>query len=192
MQHQGKQELFQFTVLYSQAPHMYSSAIVHSPFYSSVAHAGDNCSFTLLLSNNTLSSPTHSPTSPNNPPSLLQAGCTKVFITSRKASACDSAVAALNSLPNKPPHATAISIPADSSKLSEITRLVSEVSKHTDHVDILFANAGATWGSTFDEVDEKNGWDKVMDLNVKGVFFTIQKYVFPLHKLIKSRNGLKI
>ena len=44
-------------------------------------------------------------------------------------------------------------------------------------MDILFANAGATWGAYFDKVDEKNGWDKVMDLNVKGVFFTIQKYV---------------
>jgi NAD(P)-dependent dehydrogenase (short-subunit alcohol dehydrogenase family) len=55
---------------------------------------------------------------------------------------------------------------------------VQEVAKHTDHVDILFANAGATWGSEFDKVDEKNGWDKVMDVNIKGVFFTIQKFVF--------------
>jgi len=105
----------------------------------------------------------------------MQAGCSKIFITSRKASACDAAVAALNALPNKSPGAVAISIPADSSKVSEIDRLVQEVSKHTDHVDILFANAGATWGSKFEEADEKNGWDKVMDLNVKGVFFTIQK-----------------
>jgi hypothetical protein len=51
------------------------------------------------------------------------------------------------------------------------------VGKQTDHVDILFANAGATWGQYFDEVEEKKGWDRVMDLNVKGVFFTIQKYV---------------
>ncbi|KAH6872721.1 bile acid 7-dehydroxylase 1/3 [Alternaria rosae] len=106
---------------------------------------------------------------------LMQAGCSKIFITSRKASACDAAVAALNALPNKSPGAVAISIPADSSKVSEIDRLVQEVSKHTDHVDILFANAGATWGSKFEEADEKNGWNKVMDLNVKGVFFTIQK-----------------
>jgi NAD(P)-dependent dehydrogenase (short-subunit alcohol dehydrogenase family) len=108
---------------------------------------------------------------------LLQAGCSKVFITSRKASACEEAVAALNTLPNLAPGAKAISVPADSSKLSEIERLVAEVKKHTDHVDILFANAGATWGSEFEKVDEKNGWDKVMDLNVKGVFFTIQKSV---------------
>ena len=107
---------------------------------------------------------------------LLQAGCSKVFITSRKTSACDDAVAALNALPNLAPGAKAISVPADSSKVSEIERLVEEVKKHTDHVDILFANAGATWGSEFEKVDEKNGWDKVMDLNVKGVFFTIQKY----------------
>ena len=99
----------------------------------------------------------------------------KIFITSRKADACDAAVAALNALPNKSSGAQAYSIPADSSKISEIDRLVKEVSKHTDHVDILFANAGATWGSTFEETDEKNGWDRVMDLNVKGVFFTIQK-----------------
>ncbi|KAG9198541.1 hypothetical protein G6514_009843 [Epicoccum nigrum] len=107
---------------------------------------------------------------------LLQAGCSKVFITSRKAAACEEAVAALNALPNKAPGAQAISIPADSSKLSEIERLVREVGKHTDHVDVLFANAGATWGSEFEKVDEANGWDKVMDLNVKGVFFTIQKF----------------
>jgi NAD(P)-dependent dehydrogenase (short-subunit alcohol dehydrogenase family) len=112
---------------------------------------------------------------------LLQAGCSKVFITSRKAAACEEAVAALNALPNKAPGAQAISIPADSSKLSEIERLVAEVGKHTDHVDILFANAGATWGSEFEKVDERNGWDKVMDLNVKGVFFTIQKYLSPLY-----------
>ncbi|KAL1593068.1 hypothetical protein SLS59_009393 [Nothophoma quercina] len=118
---------------------------------------------------------------------LLQAGCSKVFITSRKASACDDAVAALNALPNLAPGAKAISVPADSSKVSEIERLVDEVKKHTDHVDILFANAGATWGSEFEKVDEKNGWDKVMDLNVKGVFFTIQKFT----PLLTSKSSLQ-
>lgn len=121
----------------------------------------------------------------------MQAGCSKIFITSRKASACDAAASALNALPNKSPGAKAYSVPADSSKVSEIVRLVGEIAKHTDHVDILFANAGATWGSRFDAVDEKNGWDRVMDLNVKGVFFTIQKYVFvsglfPLHPISPS------
>jgi len=59
---------------------------------------------------------------------------------------------------------------------------VKEVEKHTDHVDILFANAGATWGSEFDKTDEKNGWDRVMDLNAKAVFFSIQKFAPLLEK----------
>lgn len=52
---------------------------------------------------------------------------------------------------------------------------MKEVEKHTDHVDILLANAGATWGAPFDEHPE-NAFAKVMDLNVKSVFVCIQKY----------------
>jgi NAD(P)-dependent dehydrogenase (short-subunit alcohol dehydrogenase family) len=106
--------------------------------------------------------------------SLLQAGCSKVYITSRKAKACEEACAALNALPNKAPGAKAISVPADSSKASEIERLVKEVSKTTDHVDILLANAGATWGEKFDTHPE-SAFSKVMDLNVKSIFLTVQK-----------------
>lgn len=58
--------------------------------------------------------------------------------------------------------------------MSEIERLVAEVKKHTDKVDILLANAGATWGAPFDEHPEQ-AFTKVLDLNVKSVFFTIQK-----------------
>ena len=80
----------------------------------------------------------------------------------------------MNSLPNKRPGAIAISVPADLSKLSEIERLVAEVQKTTDHVDILFANAGATWGAPFETYPEP-AFQKVMDLNVKSVFYTVQK-----------------
>lgn len=108
--------------------------------------------------------------------SLLQAGCSKVYITSRKAKACEEACAALNALSNKRPGAQAIPVPADSSKVSEVERLVTEVSKTTDHVDILFANAGATWGAPFDTHPD-SAFGKVMDLNVRSVFNTVQKYV---------------
>jgi NAD(P)-dependent dehydrogenase (short-subunit alcohol dehydrogenase family) len=110
----------------------------------------------------------------NSASGLLQFGCSKVFITSRNAKACDEACAALNALPNKAPGAIAISLPADSSKVAEIERLVREVAKHTDHVDILLANAGVGWGEGFDTHAEK-GFARVMDLNVKSVFYTIQK-----------------
>lgn len=117
---------------------------------------------------------------------LLQAGCSKVYITSRKAQACNEAVAALNALPNKRPGAQAISVPADNSKISELDRLVEEVKKTTDHVDILFANAGATWGEKFDTHPEKM-FSKVMDLNVKSVFYLVQKFA-PLLTVKATRD----
>ena len=106
----------------------------------------------------------------------MQAGCSKVYITSRKAAACDSACAALNALPKKRPGARAISVPADSAKISDVEGLVKRVSETTDHVDILFANAGATWGEKFDTHPD-GAFAKVMDLNVKSVFNTIRLYV---------------
>jgi len=106
---------------------------------------------------------------------LLQAGCSKVYITSRKARACEEAVAALNALPNKAPGAQAISIPADSAVVSGVERLVEEVKKTTDHIDILFANAGATWGEKF-ETHSDEAFGKVMDLNVKSVFNTVRLF----------------
>ncbi len=107
---------------------------------------------------------------------FLQAGCSKVYITSRKAAACDQACAALNALPNKRPGAKAISVPADSAKIADIEMLVKKVKETTDHVDILFANAGATWGEKFDTHPD-SAFAKVMDLNVKSVFNTIRLYV---------------
>lgn len=116
----------------------------------------------------------------------MQAGCSKVYITSRKAKACEEAVAALNALPNKAPGAQAISVPADSAKVSEIERLVAEVKKTTDHVDILFANAGASWGEKF-ETHPESAFTKVMDLNVKSVFYTVQKFE-PLLKIKATKE----
>ncbi|KAF2769425.1 gluconate 5-dehydrogenase [Teratosphaeria nubilosa] len=110
---------------------------------------------------------------------LLQAGCSTVFITSRKAKACTEAVDALNALPNI--KGRAISVPADLAKPGEVERLVKEVEKHTEHVDVLLANAGATWGAPFDEHPE-SAFQKVMDLNVKSVFVCTQKFAPMLRK----------
>ncbi|KAI0443546.1 hypothetical protein F4803DRAFT_307086 [Xylaria telfairii] len=112
---------------------------------------------------------------------FLQAGCAKVFISSRKAKACEEAVAQLNKLPNLQPGARAISVPADSATVKGIESLVAQVSQHTEHVDILFANAGATWGERFDTHPE-SAFSKVMDLNVKAVFVTVQKFAPLLEK----------
>ena len=63
-------------------------------------------------------------------------------------------------------------MPADLSNLEGINALVDELPEES--LDILVNNAGASWGEPIDDYSEK-GWDKVMDTNVKGVFFLTQK-----------------
>ncbi|TVY82497.1 Rhamnolipids biosynthesis 3-oxoacyl-[acyl-carrier-protein] reductase [Lachnellula suecica] len=112
---------------------------------------------------------------------FLQAGASKVYITSRKASACEAAVKALNALPNLAPGVKAISVPADIAVIQGVQHLVKEVGKTTDNIDILFANAGATWGESFDTHSDQ-AFAKVMDLNVKSVFNTIREFAPMLQK----------
>ena len=98
----------------------------------------------------------------------LVANGARVIITSRNAAVCDGLAAALGP--------ACISIPADLARMDEIERFAAAVATHTDKVDILFNNAGASWGADFDNFPE-SGWDKVMDLNVKSIFFLTQKLV---------------
>ncbi|KAK3685661.1 hypothetical protein B0T22DRAFT_225650 [Podospora appendiculata] len=112
---------------------------------------------------------------------LLQAGAVKVFISSRKADACAAACAALNALPNRAPGALAVPVPADSATLAGVRRLVAEVARQTDHVDVLLANAGASWGESFDTHPDE-AFAKVMDLNVRGVFNAIREFAPLLEK----------
>jgi 2-deoxy-D-gluconate 3-dehydrogenase len=93
----------------------------------------------------------------------------KVYISSRKAEVCDATAQRLQDEYG----GTCISVPADLSNLDGITALSKEISQQ-DSLDILVNNAGASWGEPIDEYSEK-GWDKVMDTNVKGVFFLTQK-----------------
>ncbi len=96
---------------------------------------------------------------------LIENGA-RVIITSRKAADCTALADELG--PN------CIAIPADLSRMDEIERFAAAVAGHFPTLDILFNNAGASWGAGIDDFPE-SGWDKVMDLNVKSVFFLTQK-----------------
>jgi NAD(P)-dependent dehydrogenase (short-subunit alcohol dehydrogenase family) len=93
---------------------------------------------------------------------LLQAGAT-VVISSRKAEACEQAVAALSEF------GPVRAVPADLSRQDECTRLAAEVPV----LDILVNNAGATWGEPL-ETFPTAAWDRVLDLNVKSPFWMVQ------------------
>jgi len=91
----------------------------------------------------------------------------RVYISARNAEACEQAATELSEL------GECYAIPADVSTTEGIRALAGEVGRWEHKLDILVNNAGAAWGAPFDEFPE-SGWDKVMNLNVKGLFFLTQ------------------
>jgi 2-deoxy-D-gluconate 3-dehydrogenase len=94
----------------------------------------------------------------------------KVYISSRKGDACQATAQRLSEAYG----GECVALPADLSKLDGVESLASQVAARESKLDILVNNAGASWGAPLDQFPEV-GWDKVMDTNVKGVFFLTQK-----------------
>lgn len=99
----------------------------------------------------------------------LAAGAT-VYISARKAEACDEAAAEMNAAVGE---ARCVSIPADLSTKAGCDALAAAVTERTDTVHILVNNAGATWGAPLDDYPEE-AFDKVFNINVKGAFMLTQ------------------
>jgi len=91
----------------------------------------------------------------------------KVYISARKAAACDQTAAELSGL------GSCISLPADVSTVEGARALAAAYAAREGQLDILVNNAGAAWGAPFADFPE-NGWDKVVDLNLKAPFFLTQ------------------
>ena len=97
----------------------------------------------------------------------VEAGA-KVYISSRKQAACDETARQLSEI------GECVSIPADLSIDGGGQRLADEIKTREPALHILVNNAGANWGAPLDEFPE-SGWDKVMDTNVKAIFFLTQQ-----------------
>ena len=91
----------------------------------------------------------------------------RVYISARKAEACDETAKELSAFGH------CVSLPADVSTVEGAKGLVDAYAKHEKTLDILVNNAGAAWGAPYDEFPE-SGWDKVVDLNLKAPFFLTQ------------------
>jgi NAD(P)-dependent dehydrogenase (short-subunit alcohol dehydrogenase family) len=109
---------------------------------------------------------------------LAQGG--RVYISARKAQACDATAAELAEMGH------CVSLPADVSTTDGAQGLALAYAKHENRLDILVNNAGAAWGEPFDEFSEK-GWDKVLDLNLKAPFFLTQMLAPLLREAAKTR-----
>ena len=91
----------------------------------------------------------------------------RVYISARKAAACDQTAKELSAFGH------CVSLPADVSMVEGAQGLVDAYAKHEGSLDILVNNAGAAWGAPYAEFPE-SGWDKVVDLNLKTPFFLTQ------------------
>lgn len=125
---------------------------------------------------------------------FLQAGAARVYISSRKAAACEDAVSHLNKLAkdNGLP-GQAFSVPADVSNREGAEILLTGFNKleKSGKLDILVANAGATWADDFDKFPD-SAVQKVLDLNVRGVFATIQAFGPALNAASKPKDPSRV
>jgi len=111
----------------------------------------------------------------------------KVYISSRKADACHATAERLS----KEFDGECLAIPGDLSTIDGIESVVAELAGKEDKLEILVNNAGATWGAPIEEFPEM-GWDKVMDTNVKGVFFLTQKLLPMLEKAATHEDPARV
>ena len=91
----------------------------------------------------------------------------KVYISSRKAEACERAAAGLSK------YGTCIPLAHDLGSMAEVKALAEDIKAREKKLDILINNAGAAWAEPFETYSEA-GWDKLMNVNLKAIFFLSQ------------------
>ena len=97
----------------------------------------------------------------------------KVYISGRKADQGEAAAAEFGD--------NCTYIQGDISTYEGCKALAAEIASREEKLDILVNNAGVAWGEEYTSFSE-GGWDKVMDTNVKGLFFLTQA----LHPQLKA------
>jgi 2-deoxy-D-gluconate 3-dehydrogenase len=114
---------------------------------------------------------------------FIAAGAKKVYISSRKADACDATARELGP--------KCVSLPQDISTVDGCRALTQRYLQAESQLDILVNNAGAAWGAPFEEFPE-SGWDKVMNLNLKSPFFLTQALHGALKKAASQERPAKV
>jgi NAD(P)-dependent dehydrogenase (short-subunit alcohol dehydrogenase family) len=104
--------------------------------------------------------------------SLIAEGAKRVYITGRSEKTLKEAAAELGE--------AAVPVVSDVSNLSDLETLKAEIDRHGDKLDSVFANAGICEKNEMGTTSEAE-FDKSFDINVKGVFFTVQS-LLPLVK----------
>jgi len=89
-----------------------------------------------------------------------------VFITGRSQRELDAAVKHIGK--------NVSGVQSDVSNLADLDRLYATIKEQKGHINILFANAGVGQRAPLGTITESQ-FDKIFDINVKGLLFTVQK-----------------
>ena len=98
---------------------------------------------------------------------LGECGAT-VVVSARKTAELEQAVAHLAAR-----GIAATFIAADASKDADMQRLADEALQRLGRIDILVNNSGASWGAPAED-HPVEAWDKVMNVNIRGIFLLTQ------------------
>lgn len=93
----------------------------------------------------------------------------RLMLSARKTGELEEAVALLRSRGIE-----ADWISADAARDEDIARLADEALARFARIDILVNNARATWGAAAEDFPV-GAWDKVMNLNIRGIFLLTQR-----------------
>ncbi len=115
---------------------------------------------------------------------FVEAGA-KTYISSRKADVCDSVAAELSK------SGACISLPADLGSEAGCRQLADAIAAREERLHILVNNAGANWGAPLAGYPD-DGWQKVFDLNVKGVFHLTRLLVPLLEKAASDDDPARV
>jgi len=107
----------------------------------------------------------------------------RVYVSSRKAAACEAVAAELGP--------DCIALPQDVSTVAGCRALAAALAEREPALDILVNNAGVAWGAPFESFPE-SGWDKVMDLNLKSPFFLTQALHAALRAAASAARPAKV
>ncbi len=96
---------------------------------------------------------------------LIAEGAARVYVTGRNEQTLRAAADRLGP--------KAVAVVADAANLADSTALADRIRADGVRLDVLFANAGIAETGSFAETDESL-FDRIFDINVKGVFFQVQ------------------
>ena len=115
---------------------------------------------------------------------LVEAGA-KVYISARKREACEEVARALSA------SGEAIAVPADLGTAAGVDHLARTVAEREPALHILVNNAGANWGAPYADYPD-SAWDKVLAINLKGVFNLTRAFTPLLEKAAQPGDPARV